>query len=73
MKKIVTIFEQAAESNWFLALQQFLDRYGLYIAAALIGIVIGLLCWLKAHPEDFYYVTEESEEEAEANGDQKQA
>ena len=48
-----------------IALQDFLAAYGWYLAALLTGAVITLLVWLKVHPEDFYHIEEEKEEDNE--------
>ena len=46
--------------------QGFLDVYGWYIIAFLLGALITMIVWMVKHPEDFYTIKEEEKEDEES-------
>lgn len=50
--------------------QSFLDSYGWYIVAFLLGALITAGIWMVKHPEDFYYIEEEKDNEEPVRADE---
>lgn len=42
--------------------QGFLDVYGWYIVAFLLGVLVAAGIWMVKHPEDFFIIEEEDKE-----------